>query len=92
MNAAHAPDPLVEEILDVFAREARIERSRLLPHVRADELGVGSLDLALALFEIEDRFDIRLPDPLPGMPQPTVDEMVQQVRAELARRAHEAAA
>ncbi|MCY7316126.1 MAG: phosphopantetheine-binding protein [Rubrivivax sp.] len=79
-------DALTDEILDVFAREARVDRSKLLEGARADELGITSLDLALALFEIEDRFEVQLPQPQPGMPWPTVGEMVQLVREGIERR------
>ena len=51
-------DALVNQILDVFAHEARIDRARLHMDARADELGANSLDLALALFAIEDRFGV----------------------------------
>ena len=79
-------DPLSDEILDVFAREARIERSKLVLNARADELGSTSLDLALAMFEIEDRFEVQLPQLQPGAPWPTVGEMVQLVRDGIERR------
>lgn len=79
MSAQPHPDPLVEEILDVFAREARIERHRLQPGTRAEDLGLGSLDMALALFELEDRYDIQLPLPKAGAAPLTVGDVVQQV-------------
>jgi len=82
-NDLAPPAVLVEQILDVFAHEARIERSRLRLDARADELGITSLDLALAMFEIESRFGVNLPEPPPGAPLPTVGEMVQQVIARL---------
>jgi acyl carrier protein len=85
MNEDPARDRLVEQILDVFAREARIERSRLRLDVRASDLGVASLDLALALFELEDQFDIELPDTLPDAAPPTVGELVQQVLERIER-------
>lgn len=69
----------VEEILSVFAQEARVERSALHLEARADELGASSLDLALALFELEARFGVTLPEPEPGEPMPTIGQMVQQV-------------
>ena len=69
------------EVLDLFAREARVERSRLQPHTRVDELGIASLDLALALFEIEERFGVSIKLPPAGAPLPTVDELLQQVLA-----------
>lgn len=79
-------DPLSSEILDVFAREARVDRALLVPGARADQLGVSSLDLALALFEIEDRYDVQIPPPQPGVPWPTVGEMVQMVRSGIESR------
>ncbi|MDQ2778964.1 MAG: acyl carrier protein [Pseudomonadota bacterium] len=87
MSADQAPslatepalDAEVEEILAVFAQEARIERNALRMDARADELGANSLDLALAIFELEARFGVTLPEPAPGDPMPTVGEMVQQV-------------
>jgi acyl carrier protein len=79
---AHAAsaDPLVEQILALFAREARVDRALLQPEARADTLGITSLDLTLALFELEDRFDVQLPDLLsPGSTAPTVGELVGSV-------------
>jgi acyl carrier protein len=79
---------LVEQILCVFAKEARVERTRLRLDARADELGITSLDLALAMFELESRFGIELPEPPPGALPPTVGEMVEQVLACLPPQAH----
>lgn len=85
--AAGADDAALDErILAVFAREARIERGALRLDARADELGIASLDLAVALFELEDRFGVRLPEPPPGQPMPTVGALLAQVRAAVAAR------
>lgn len=78
-HPAESDAQVTEQILDVFAKEARIARSRLILHESAEELGVGSLDLAMAVFEIEDRFDVQLPEVLAGGSAPTVGELVQQV-------------
>jgi acyl carrier protein len=80
MNAALvAADPQCEEILDIFAREARIERRRLHLEARAEDLGASSLDMAMALFELEDRYDIQLPELQSGAMAWTVGQWVQQV-------------
>ena len=76
MNAVTAT-----QVLDLFAQEARIERSRLQPGARVDELGIASLDLALALFELEERFGVSITLPPAGAPLPTVGELTQQVLA-----------
>ena len=80
-------DPLLDEILDVLARETRVDRTLLRKDLRADELDIASLDLALAFFELEDRYDLKLPDPAPGAPQPTVGDIVEQGAQALAQRA-----
>ena len=78
---------LVEQVLEVFAREARVDRAVLQLDARADALGVSSLDLTLALFELEDHFDIQLPDLMGGSSaQPTVGDLVQQVLDAIQRR------
>ena len=74
-----ALDAQVEAILSVFAQEARIERTALRMDARADEVGATSLDLALAMFELEGRFGVTLPELAAGDPVPTVGELVQQV-------------
>jgi len=73
MNA-DPPDQaeLVEQVLELFAREARVDRQSLRMDARAEELGIESLDLAVALFEIEDRFGVTIAAPMPGSPAPTV--------------------
>src|ERR1700737_3497336 len=49
------------ETLDIIARETGIDRSLLLPDATIEALGVASLDLTLALFELEKHFDIEIP-------------------------------
>ena len=85
-------DPRVGEILDIFAKETRVDRALLHLDARPDELGVASLDFTLAVFEIESRFGIDIP-PLaidPAAEGFTVGRLVEQVitildRAEAAR-------
>lgn len=45
----------------IIARETGIDRSLLLPDATIEALGVASLDLTLALFELEKHFDIEIP-------------------------------
>lgn len=58
---AFSADPRVDEILAIFARETRIDPASLRLDARPDELGIASLDLTLAVFEIESRFGIDVP-------------------------------
>ena len=81
--AAAAADPRVAEILAIFARETRLDPALLQLDARPGDLGVASLDLTLAVFEIESRFGIDIPsfafDPL--SPEFTVGSLVDQVIA-----------
>ena len=54
-------DARSDQILDIFAREAGVDRSALVPDASIESLEVASLDLALAIFELERHFDIELP-------------------------------
>ncbi|MGZ9074722.1 MAG: phosphopantetheine-binding protein [Burkholderiaceae bacterium] len=56
-----AADPRVGAILDIVAHEAKIERDQLRLEASTDELGIGSLDLTLIVFEIEAHFGVELP-------------------------------
>ena len=54
-------DGRANEILDIIAKETGVERALLLPEATLDELGIPSLDLTQAVFEIETHFDIEIP-------------------------------
>lgn len=51
----------IDEILDIVAQKALIDRSRLKPETRLDELNVSSLDMVEVIFALEDKFSIQLP-------------------------------
>ena len=54
-------DPRVERILDIFAKETNTDRALLLPGATLEDLGVESLDLTMAVFQLEESFDIEIP-------------------------------
>lgn len=62
-------DPRIDAILDIVARETKIDRGRLQLDARTDDLGIGSLDLTLVVFEIESHFGVELP----FAPEPPAD-------------------
>ncbi len=49
-----------DEILDVVAQEALVERGKLLPEATLESLGIASLDIISIVFALEDRFGIVL--------------------------------
>lgn len=54
-------DERANEILDIIAKETGVERNLLVPEATLDELGIPSLDLTQAVFEIETHFDVEIP-------------------------------
>ena len=77
LSAALA-DPRAEAVLELLAAHAHIEAALLKPQMRAEELGLSKLEMALALFDLEDRFGVDLPQ-APDAAARTVGQLVQQV-------------
>jgi acyl carrier protein len=51
----------IDEILDIVAQKALIDRSTLKPEAKLSDLNVSSLDLVEVMFALEDKFGINLP-------------------------------
>ena len=55
------PSIPVDEILDIVAQKALIDRSKLTPEAKLSDLNVSSLDMVEVIFALEDKFGIQLP-------------------------------
>lgn len=75
---ASLADPRARAVLELLATHAHLQPAQLQPGMRAEELGLSRLEMALALFDIEDRFEVDLPQAAGGA-EPTVGQLVQQV-------------
>lgn len=51
----------IDEILDIVAQKALIDRSKLTPDVKLADLNVSSLDMVEVVFALEDKFSVQLP-------------------------------
>jgi acyl carrier protein len=51
----------IDEILDVVAKKALIDRRSLTPDANLADLHVSSLDMVEVMFALEDKFAIELP-------------------------------
>jgi len=54
-------NPQIDEILDVVAQKALIDRSKLTVDAKLADLNVSSLDMVEVMFALEDKFGIELP-------------------------------
>ena len=58
---AFPEDPRVAEILAIIAKEASVDVAILRPEATIEELGLASLDIVQAIFELENRFKVEIP-------------------------------
>lgn len=77
------------EILEIIAKETGVERGLLLPEATLEALGIPSLDLTQAVFEIETHFDVEIPvvADREGAEFVTIGGLVEHVLATLDRAA-----
>jgi len=53
--------PQIDEILDIVAQKALIDRSKLTRDAKLADLNVSSLDMVEVMFALEDKFGVELP-------------------------------
>jgi acyl carrier protein len=51
----------LDDILDVVAQKAMIDRKKLTPEAKLSDLNVSSLDMVEVMFALEEKFGIELP-------------------------------
>ncbi len=66
-------------IFDIIAKTCSIERDRITLESTLKDLDVHSLDAVQVLFEIEDRFDITVPEREDQYAAGTVRELIEGV-------------
>lgn len=49
-----------DELLDIFASEALVDRASLVREASLADIGISSLDLMSVLFEVEEKFNVRV--------------------------------
>jgi acyl carrier protein len=52
---------LVDEVLDIVAQKAMIDRAKLSPDAKLADLQISSLDVVEIVFALEDKFQVQIP-------------------------------
>ncbi|MDX1921684.1 MAG: phosphopantetheine-binding protein [Alphaproteobacteria bacterium] len=52
---------LTDEVLDIVAQKAMIDRAKLSADAKLSDLQIGSLDVVEIVFALEDKFEIQIP-------------------------------
>jgi acyl carrier protein len=68
-----------DTVFDIIAREAGIERDTIGLDSTLKDLDIQSLDAVQIIFEIEDHFDIEMPDRNPDFDTESVRGLVDAV-------------
>lgn len=81
--------PQIDEILDVVAQKAMIDRTKLNPDAKLADLNVSSLDMVEVIFALEDKFGIELPfnANTNAAEFETVGDVIEMVKKQLAAKA-----
>ena len=51
----------IDEILDIVAQKAMVDRSKLTPEAKLSDLNISSLDMVEVIFALEDKLGIEMP-------------------------------
>lgn len=83
----------LDEILDVVAQKAMIDRGKLTPEAKLADLNVSSLDMVEVVFALEDKFGIELPFNANTNAQEfeTVGDVIKLVEKQMAAKGAQAA-
>lgn len=49
-----------DEVLDIIADEAKLDRAALRPDATLSDLAISSIDVVSVVFELEDRFGMQI--------------------------------
>lgn len=79
-------DTVQQQILDIIAKHGEIDTSKLTPESTLSDLGIDSLEAIEIVFDIEEHFDIQLPDKDPEFDAETAGGLVKAVEKALAQR------
>lgn len=83
---------VADTIFDIIAKESGIERSNISMDSTLKELEIQSLDAVQILFELEDHFNITMPDRDPDFDTESVKGLVDTVQKLLAQQQAEPSA
>ena len=77
-------DPRIDDILDIIAESAKLDRAKLKLETPLDELSISSLTLIEAVFEIESKYDVEIPtEQFVKKPDTTLGELIQGALARI---------
>jgi acyl carrier protein len=77
-------DDVQQTVFGIIAKEASIDVAKITPESTLKDLEIPSLDAIQIIFEIEDHYNIQMPDRDPNFDTESVGGLVETVRKLLA--------
>lgn len=78
-----------QETFDIISKQAKIDVDTIKPESTLKDLGIASLDAIEVIFDIEEHFDINLPNEDTDFDNGTVGQLVEAIERQLAQKATE---
>jgi acyl carrier protein len=75
-----------QEIFEIISKQAKIDITTIKPESTLKDLGVASLDAIEVIFDIEEHFNINLPNEDTDFEHGTVGHLVEAVDRQLAQK------
>jgi acyl carrier protein len=92
VSSMPSAEEINDRILEIVARQAKVDISKLTPTSTFKDLAVSSLTAIEVIFEIEERFDITFPDQDANLGTDTLQHLIDVTTAALSRKAGQASA
>jgi acyl carrier protein len=77
-----------QEIFEIIAKQAKIDIATIKADSTLKDLGVASLDAIEVIFDIEEHFNINLPNEDTDFEAGTVGHLVEAVQRQIAQKAN----
>ncbi len=78
-----------QETFDIIAKQAKIDIATIKPESTLKDLGIASLDAIEVLFDLEEHFNINLPNEDTDFDNGTVGQLVEAIERQIAQKATE---
>jgi len=75
-----------QEVFEIISKQAKIDITTIKPESTLKDLGVASLDAIEVIFDIEEHFNINLPNEDTDFESGTVGHLVEAVDRQLAQK------
>lgn len=71
---------------EIIAKQAKIDIATITPESTLKDLGVASLDAIEVVFDLEENFDIQLPNEDADFENGTIDDLIKAIERQLAAK------